>query len=65
MHLVFSYGTLKHGEPNHHWLSNTERGYGKFCGLANTSLKFPLVIASKYNIPYVIASPGIGNVSQD
>ena len=62
---VFTYGTLKQGEPNHHWLSNLENGNGKFYGLANTVQKFPLVIASRYNIPYVLAATGKGNVSND
>ena len=63
-HLAFVYGTLKRGEPNHHWLTKPENGDGKFCGLANTHEKFPLVIASRYNIPYVVAAPGQGNVSR-
>ena len=62
-HYVFSYGTLKRGEPNHHWLSKGENGNQRFCGVANTKEKFPLVIASRYNIPYVLAASGQGNVS--
>lgn len=27
--LVFVYGTLKRGEPNHHWLTEIERGSGR------------------------------------
>ena len=60
---MFSYGTLKRGEPNHHWLSKGENGNQRFCGVANTKEKFPLVIASRYNIPYILAAPGQGNVS--
>jgi len=25
--LVFVYGTLKTGQPNHHWLENPENGF--------------------------------------
>ncbi|KAF2359512.1 Gamma-glutamylcyclotransferase AIG2-like [Trinorchestia longiramus] len=58
--LVFVYGTLKVGEPNHHWLSNAANGYNRLVGTARTVDKFPLVIASRYNIPYLLNAPGIG-----
>ena len=28
-HLVFVYGTLKRGEPNHHWLSDPATGQSR------------------------------------
>ena len=74
--LVFVYGTLKKGEPNHHWLSTTQNGFQKFLGQAETVNRFPLVIASRlgfiefniwnifylrYNIPYLMDKPGVGN----
>merc|ERR1711936_990284 len=59
--LVFVYGTLKKGQPNHHWLSTAENGWQRFLGEAETNNKFPLVIASRYNIPYLIDQPGTGN----
>lgn len=59
--VVFVYGTLKRGQPNHHWLSTTENGWQRFVGEAVTEKKFPLVIASRYNIPYLIDKPGSGN----
>ena len=55
------YGTLKKGQPNHHWLSTAENGYQRFVGNAVTKNKFPLVIASRYNIPYLIDRPNEGN----
>lgn len=58
--LVFVYGTLKREEPNHHWLTETERGSGMFVCSAVTVEKFPLVIASRYNIPYLLNAPGQG-----
>ena len=45
--LVFVYGTLKRGQPNHHWLSTAENGWQRFIGEAVTEEKFPLVIASR------------------
>merc|ERR1711892_511917 len=59
--LVFVYGTLKKGEPNHHWLSSIENGFQQFHGQALTVNLFPLVIASRYNIPYLMDKAGIGN----
>ena len=59
--LVFVYGTLKRGQPNHHWLSTAENGFQRFVGAGVTNNKFPLVIASRYNIPYLIDRPGDGN----
>ena len=59
--LVFVYGTLKTNEPNHHVIS--EQGQGRqsaFVGKGQTFQRFPLVIASRYNIPYLLDSPGTG-----
>lgn len=58
--LVFVYGTLKRNEPNHHWLVEKENGDARLVGVANTKEKYPLVIASRYNIPYAVAAPGLG-----
>ena len=60
---VFVYGTLKRGEPNHYLISNSENGYAKFLGLGKTLKKYPLVIATKYNIPFLLKKVGIGHVS--
>jgi len=45
--LVFVYGTLKRGQPNHHWLSTVENGHQKFLGEGVSLNSFPLVIASR------------------
>ena len=57
-YLVFVYGTLKRNQPNHHYLSTSE-----FTAEAKSIEQFPLVIASKYNIPFCIEKPGTGHVS--
>ena len=56
-YLVFVYGTLKRNEPNHGYLSTS-----KFVTTACTTEKYPLVIASKYNIPFALDCAGVGNV---
>ena len=60
MRYVFVYGTLKQGEPNHYLLENQTNGVGTYIGMAKTVKEFPLVIASRYNIPYVLDCPGKG-----
>ncbi|KAJ8307006.1 hypothetical protein KUTeg_015090 [Tegillarca granosa] len=58
MHLVFVYGTLKTGQPNNYLLDNPENGYKKYIGKGVTEEKFPLVIASQYNIPFMLPAAG-------
>lgn len=60
-HKVFVYGTLKRNEPNHHWLTDPNNGNGKFVNKGETKTKYPLIIATKYNIPFLLYSPGNGN----
>ncbi|XP_050669300.1 putative gamma-glutamylcyclotransferase CG2811 isoform X2 [Leptidea sinapis] len=60
-HKVFVYGTLKRNEPNHHWLTKPENGTGKFLAEGTTQKKYPLIIATKYNIPFLLYSPGDGH----
>jgi len=61
LHRIFVYGTLKRGEPNHRIIQNTADGYAKFLGLGKTVNKYPLVIATRYNIPFLLKKPGTGN----
>ncbi|KAG6444366.1 putative gamma-glutamylcyclotransferase CG2811 isoform X2 [Manduca sexta] len=60
-HKVFVYGTLKRNEPNHHWLTDPNNGVGKFIAEGTTKNKYPLIIATKYNIPFLLFSPGNGH----
>ncbi|PIO52849.1 hypothetical protein TELCIR_25838, partial [Teladorsagia circumcincta] len=56
---VFVYGTLKRGEPNADVLTNTDGQY-RFVGEGRTKTPYPLIVASKYNIPFVLNEPGKG-----
>ncbi|CAD5111465.1 DgyrCDS776 [Dimorphilus gyrociliatus] len=58
---IFVYGTLKIGEHYHKYLKNPEKGKAEFVGEAETNTKYPLVVESKYNLPYLLWSPNNGN----
>ncbi|XP_026742050.1 putative gamma-glutamylcyclotransferase CG2811 isoform X2 [Trichoplusia ni] len=62
MHKVFVYGTLKRDEPNNYWLSDKKNGHSAYIGEGTTTKKYPLIIATKYNIPFLIFKPGTGNL---
>ena len=53
--LVFVYGTLKIGEPNHHWLTDA-RGRSSFLGPGLTLDTWPLVVVTEYNIPMLLGN---------
>ncbi|XP_019630097.1 PREDICTED: gamma-glutamylaminecyclotransferase-like [Branchiostoma belcheri] len=57
---VFVYGTLKRGQPNYHYMVNTDNGVARFVGKARTVDRWPLVVASKYNIPFLLDLRGQG-----
>ena len=61
-HLVFTYGTLKRGEPNHYLIQPglATKGESLLIGTGSTQTKFPLVIATKYNIPHLLDAAGEG-----
>lgn len=60
-HLVFTYGTLKKGEPNCGVLKPQKN---KFVGSGRTKMKYPLVVATRHNIPCLLELEGTGfNVS--
>ncbi|CAG9838336.1 unnamed protein product [Diabrotica balteata] len=60
LHKIFVYGTLKRNEPNHSWFAKNAEGYYKYIGDAKTVEKLPLIIATKYNVPFILKSPGNG-----
>ncbi|XP_071397393.1 gamma-glutamylaminecyclotransferase-like [Centroberyx affinis] len=57
---VFVYGTLKKGQPNYHRMFDRANGEAEFLGSARTAEKYPLVIASENNIPFLLNLPGEG-----
>lgn len=61
MHRVFVYGTLKSKEPNAHVIAEAvEKGHARFVCRAQTIDRYPLLIASRYNIPFLLYHPGEG-----
>ncbi|XP_044745260.1 putative gamma-glutamylcyclotransferase CG2811 isoform X2 [Coccinella septempunctata] len=60
LHKVFVYGTLKTGEPNHHVFANNVDGCYKLLCKAVTSQKYPLILGTKFNIPFLLQKPGTG-----
>ena len=61
MHKIFVYGTLKTGQPNHHWLQNENNGIQrKLDGLFFTKSKFPMVLDTPWNIPFLIDHENFG-----
>ncbi|KAH8415961.1 hypothetical protein KR222_005305, partial [Zaprionus bogoriensis] len=57
---LFVYGALKYGQPSNSILANTGNGYANFWCRATTTQKLPLVIATRYNIPFLLNKPGVG-----
>ncbi|KAM3584990.1 uncharacterized protein V6R79_004479 [Siganus canaliculatus] len=58
---VFVYGTLKKGQPNYYRMFESVNGKAAFLGSACTAEKYPLVIANKFNIPFLLNIPGKGH----
>ncbi|XP_015807710.1 gamma-glutamylaminecyclotransferase B [Nothobranchius furzeri] len=57
---VLFYGTLKKGQPNYHHVLNRNNGNAEFLATAITTQRYPLVIATKDNIPFLLNLPGQG-----
>jgi len=57
---LFVCGALKYGQPSHSILQNSGNGSAKYWCRATTTEKLPLVIATRYNIPFLLNKPGIG-----
>lgn len=60
MSRVFVYGTLKKGQPNHFRMFAGTNGKAEFLASAVTAEKYPLVIAGRHNIPFLLNIPGRG-----
>lgn len=58
---VFLYGTLKTAEQNHYLLLQKGNGTAKFIQKAVTREKYPLVVATQYNIPFLLNKAGVGH----
>ncbi|KAI2806520.1 hypothetical protein BLOT_008477 [Blomia tropicalis] len=58
--LIFVYGTLKRSQPNYNVMTDQTNGEAKFVCTARTVESYPLVIASRYNIPFLLGKPGAG-----
>lgn len=56
---VFFYGTLKRNQPNSDHLLNKNVTY---LAEAVTVDKYPLIIASEFNLPFMLNKKGVGKV---
>lgn len=63
LYQVFVYGTLKTGQPNNHVMHTLANGEAKLIGTGRTVSRYPLVISSQYNIPFLLYRPDHGHVS--
>jgi hypothetical protein len=62
-HRVFVYGTLKYGQPNHyHFDSWKNSGKCRFVGKARSAVPFPLIVATRWNLPFLLFEPSKGKV---
>ncbi|KAL1282835.1 hypothetical protein QQF64_001638 [Cirrhinus molitorella] len=58
---VFVYGTLKKGQPNYSKMEVAANGQPEFLAYARTVERYPLVIGTQYNIPFLLNVPGMGH----
>ncbi|XP_063323052.1 gamma-glutamylaminecyclotransferase B-like [Pelmatolapia mariae] len=58
---VFVYSTLKKGQPNNYRMFDSNNGKAEYLGSAFTTQKYPLVITTEYNIPFLLNIPGQGH----
>ena len=59
--LIFVYGTLKKNEPNYNYLK--ERNL-EFVSKAKSVEKWPLIIATERNVPFLLNRPNYGKVKK-
>lgn len=60
--IFFNLIFLKQGQPNHPVLVESKNGQAKFICNGQTLDRWPLVIASQYNIPYLLYKSDTGHV---
>ncbi|XP_034533312.1 gamma-glutamylaminecyclotransferase-like [Notolabrus celidotus] len=58
---VFVYGTLKRGQPNNYRMFDTSNGKAELIASASTTQKYPLIITTQHNIPFLLNIPGQGH----
>lgn len=58
---VFVYGTLKRDQPNHHFFWKPDSGYARFLCTGKTVAKFPMMVATRHNLPFLLNKPGFGH----
>jgi gamma-glutamylaminecyclotransferase len=59
-HRVFVYGTLKRNQPNHHFFEAPELGQCELVGTGRTVASFPLIVTTRWNLPFLLYAPGKG-----
>ena len=59
---VFVYGTLQRNEPNHHFLTSSTNGFSKYVGRGRLVDKYPLILATDMNVPFLLDKKGTGKV---
>ncbi|ESN93726.1 hypothetical protein HELRODRAFT_88252 [Helobdella robusta] len=63
---IFVYGTLKRGYPNNIFFNNSSLGYARFICKGKTEVKYPLVVATRWKLPFLLFAPDIGkNIEGD
>ena len=63
VHKVFVYGTLKSGQPNHYLFKKSlNSGAARLLGTATLTKRFPMVLDTLYNIPFLLAKENTGKV---
>ena len=64
--LLFVYGTLKTGEPNHFYMTDTvDNGKATLLGIGETTNRYPLVVATHNHLPFLLLEEGKGQVSRN
>ncbi|GFO30363.1 gamma-glutamylaminecyclotransferase [Plakobranchus ocellatus] len=59
-HIVFVYGTLKTKQRNHDIMTNPETGSSKYLGVADTVLKYPMIVYAELSVPFLLLLQGHG-----